>query len=100
AAHRAPHSVPTRRSSDLASTVSACCTGPPAYDVEPRSWVSPADTEDSSNGAPDRLIDKTAHPTAHAARRLVTVPAWSTLRCATRSEEHTSELQSLRHLVC
>src|ERR1035438_3430266 len=27
-------------------------------------------------------------------------PAGSTVICTTRSEEHTSELQSLRHLVC
>src|SRR5205814_8954473 len=62
--HPAPHSFPTRRSSDLST-------------VWTRRWRS------SGRRPSDRC-----HPSS-VSRRLTM-----------RSEEHTSELQSLRHLVC
>src|SRR5205814_9502457 len=72
-APRAPHSFPTRRSSDLNSAI-------------------PRPKHDQTRGlgrevpALGPLLHSGRHFPAEAARL--------------RSEEHTSELQSLRHLVC
>src|SRR5205814_7182952 len=77
APHRHLHSFPTRRSSDLSTTPSGWCgarraTSAATHSPRPGSWGS------------------------RTARRA--------MRCGPphvgRSEEHTSELQSLRHLVC
>src|SRR5438874_13171845 len=39
-------------------------------------------------------------PTSASAARSRASPAWGRWRCSRRSEEHTSELQSRRDLVC
>src|SRR5947199_2837538 len=72
AAHRDLHSFPTRRSSDLSPATLAKC------------WPSPS--------------VRTASALPPQARTAPSAPAVA--RRSPRSEEHTSELQSLRHLVC
>src|SRR5262245_63457957 len=85
-----PHSFPTRRSSDL--------TSPPAR--------SPVRSCITVPGDPARRATCT---TSTVGCRKIVAGAWfhsrlrPTERCSSissRSEEHTSELQSLRHLVC
>src|SRR5947208_1654587 len=71
-AHRALHSFPTRRSSDLTPV-------PPGEDAPV--WL-------------DRLLADGAVDELHVADR------WAAIFPETRSEEHTSELQSPDHLVC
>src|SRR5205814_3319418 len=87
--HRHTHSFPTRRSSDLKvplppprshfpSTFVPSLESWPVYST---SWFGPR--------VPSYFLIN------------VSFPAWaSKLPLNTRSEEHTSELQSLRHLVC
>src|SRR5205814_10136605 len=74
--HRHLHSFPTRRSSDLRIAV-------PSQDVVARS-VGPDERHDPQAGwlGIDQLMGAFVGPAGR------------------RSEEHTSELQSLRHLVC
>src|ERR1035441_645309 len=50
---------------------------------------------------PNRRMPELAPQTAFAAKRIHAKGSWQhrSMR-STRSEEHTSELQSLRHLVC
>src|SRR5205814_4626538 len=84
-----PHSSPTRRSSDL-----------PAAERHPRH----AQDREAAGGArrPDR------HPADDVRGALLRPPPGGRraggdlpgAREGARSEEHTSELQSLRHLVC
>src|SRR5262249_61466686 len=88
--HRALHSFPTRRSSDLVDPESL------RRGRQPRS----ANRCDSrrSDTAPDNL------PPVHTANALQTRRQFArplpSKRSETRSEEHTSELQSLTNLVC
>src|SRR5205814_7563068 len=70
-AHRHLHSFPTRRSSDLPWR--GCGAAP---------WTPPPGRTASANRSASRC------------------PSCWPGRAAARSEEHTSELQSLRHLVC
>src|SRR5262245_65026965 len=80
------HSFPTRRSSDLQTHACKCPSRRPAMPAHlPRA--------DRRYAAARRRRATIATPAvlAHRARR---EPA------RRRSEEHTSELQSLRHLVC
>src|SRR5262245_28285830 len=93
---RALHSFPTRRSSDLRGSVwaSAILTGPRprmarAYPAAILSHWPAFDNSDWS------ACGKSALVAASPASSLL-VSAARTIR----SEEHTSELQSLRHLVC
>src|SRR5205814_8996852 len=87
---RALHSFPTRRSSDL---VSASATGWPqlcCQSAESRPSIS----------FMKRLIRLGHWPSGStSSRELLTTSGRRVRRCS-RSEEHTSELQSLRHLVC
>src|SRR5205823_7711392 len=92
--HRPPHSFPTRRSSDL-PTVSGRTIGAEAalaVETPGQEVIRPANRPIKSTGglvivrgnlAPEGAVIKVSG----AAR-------------ATRSEEHTSELQSLAYLVC
>src|SRR5205814_10326335 len=90
--HRHLHSFPTRRSSDLA-----------AVEVEERWLATDAGARAGAYGEPRRapkqrllltfLIENGAAPAGILDERL---GSWR----EARSEEHTSELQSLRHLVC
>src|SRR5438874_6260976 len=74
--HRDLHSFPTRRSSDLELAAFA----------HENACVSPSDDAADSGPAPARTI-KDAYPNF-------------LVRAGARSEEHTSELQSRRDLVC
>src|SRR5437870_7650166 len=78
--HRAPHSFPTRRSSDLLASHSASPCSRAAFDK-----AAPIFTP--------RRIKFSAMPVASRAGF-----ALNLMRL--RSEEHTSELQSRGHLVC
>src|SRR2546422_2811433 len=57
----------------------------------PRSTLFPYTTLFRSRGSAARILPR---------RHVVGCPTDSTTTCATRSEEHTSELQSRLHLVC
>src|SRR5205814_10563343 len=72
---RERNSSPTRRSSDLGRT------------LKPR----------SASNRSRSLVNATFRRTAS---RMVPHPCARSARVGDRSEEHTSELQSLRHLVC
>src|SRR5262245_64323483 len=80
--HRALHSFPTRRSSDLLST-----------------WL----WRPSATAHWRRFATSTSR-SALCSRSIAIATASADCSCCrrptTRSEEHTSELQSLRHLVC
>src|SRR5205814_9544447 len=86
------HSFPTRRSSDLRWRRPSTPAGPIAVTASCASRATPRTSPRPTPG-----------PTAWAAsassglERGTTVPPSPGRR---RSEEHTSELQSLRHLVC
>src|SRR5437899_10097814 len=83
AAHPDLHSFPTRRSSDLSGLRRSLVAKPPAspeslldrFGPHP-AYTPPGGWQDESRNPAERLVK------TH------------------RSEEHTSELQSLRHLVC
>src|SRR5262249_58145115 len=77
------HSFPTRRSSDLLKRRSSCC------------WRF-------SRSAPVGIIASVTNPVAAETLRPsgVVVLISSGLAALDRSEEHTSELQSLTNLVC
>src|SRR5205814_9294996 len=92
-ATRVPHSFPTRRSSDLHRLY-----------PEPKAFASP-----TPGGIPSTPGELPAKPAATGCPRQVLNPGGGTCartaasccpRHGQRSEEHTSELQSLRHLVC
>src|SRR5262245_66388258 len=76
--HRDPHSFPTRRSSDLCASRMMLTEN--LRPLKPR--ISSASRSRSRSRPPSSLICSGSSSTT------------------TRSEEHTSELQSLRHLVC
>src|SRR5205814_4781061 len=84
---RALHSFPTRRSSDLEQKA------PP----RPPRLPEPAATATPRPLAPQFSADASTPPKASS---LQTLRAEREPHPLTRSEEHTSELQSLRHLVC
>src|SRR5699024_11771415 len=85
-AHLPRHSLPTRRSSDLASACAPCSRCAPIP-----SGASPAGTRRCCTTSP-------RSPTSSRQRS----PARSSSRSSgcSRSEEHTSELQSRFDLVC
>src|SRR5207302_9330869 len=83
--YRAPHSVPTRRASDLRSGRSASCSGATAPAVSRPS----RSTRFAGRGCPKT---RTCSASDNPARR--------TLSTSRRSEEHTAELQSRETLVC
>src|SRR5205814_9221809 len=93
------HSFPTRRSSDLRLEHMEKC--------KPWDYVSPEMTVNSATGNPsvDWTPDKMKRFTPDALYDVFrqnqggTFDTWARAEIA-RSEEHTSELQSLRHLVC
>src|SRR5205823_8495538 len=94
--HRHPHSFPTRRSSDLNPWA-----GPGRHDeLALTAAVEVADSSSLLRPPPDRLFVSHAFETRtrealqeFGAELLDSVSTW-------RSEEHTSELQSLAYLVC
>src|SRR5690606_41936723 len=89
AAHPDLHSFPTRRSSDLPR--------PPSRSITPRSIGSSRSWRPATSRPPTSTTSRTARwaPSGPASR-----PPTCSCRRATRSEEHTSELQSRENLVC
>src|SRR5690606_40119999 len=86
--HLAPHSFPTRRSSDLSSTAESVSAGAPSNRSSLR-WGWSHSTVDGAGSGSATPEPKVRAQALRAAR--VTV---------SRSEEHTSELQSRENLVC
>src|SRR5207244_4726664 len=85
--YRHLHSFPTRRSSDLWTP----------------GWPKGRDpcARCCSSSGPKHRCGRSCRDSPHVSRReLRTFCGWSPRRNATRSEEHTSELQSPDHLVC
>src|SRR5205814_4426855 len=83
------HSFPTRRSSDLPpSRMARCWLSPPATSTS----LSPSIGTSRSSRISPRLI----LPSSFSEPYRIACERFS----PSRSEEHTSELQSLRHLVC
>src|SRR5205814_5406568 len=92
-------SFPTRRSSDLTSnlrTADVTTASPTAIDVttSPPAAVAPIGPITDAR-APASNWPRPGPVVVNMLFTLVTRP-----RISSRSEEHTSELQSLRHLVC
>src|SRR5205814_9959409 len=78
--HRALHSFPTRRSSDLPFSFANAEGKPAGYSVDLCALVAAG--VGKQLGLPELQLK------------------WVKVSVENRSEEHTSELQSLRHLVC
>src|SRR5205814_10699604 len=95
---RALHSFPTRRSSDLAMS---WCYVETKNSVRPTTDRSPPSVPQSfpkrnSLPGPRRVLSTNCEVYRHR----VVKPEYPLTLSQNRSEEHTSELQSLRHLVC
>src|SRR5205814_10196431 len=82
AEHRDLHSFPTRRSSDLASE--SCRAGAGGRSVH---------RTRTANEVPSGVATRCSEGASRGVCK-------SSFQFDSRSEEHTSELQSLRHLVC
>src|SRR5205814_4353891 len=99
APHRAPHSLPTRRSSDLKGAASAMLSVngiPLDAPLGPKGEIEFHLFLDASVA---ELICNAKHAVTTRYYRKPDGPL--RIRVSdNRSEEHTSELQSLRHLVC
>src|SRR5205814_9962731 len=86
--HRPLHSFPTRRSSDLTFAYYVV-RRPDFLDLSMHFLAAASRTERAQPALPSPSIRAASSTTA----------CWASVS-GTRSEEHTSELQSLRHLVC
>src|SRR5207244_12214841 len=98
-APRAPHPFPTRRSSDLGNfTVAfAGCTNAAAFGpLAPSDAAGPVFVSMSDGGGVDGKPEPGDTLDLRFSEPLS--PTWGP--STTRSEEHTSELQSPDHLVC
>src|SRR5205814_9079016 len=91
---RALHSFPTRRSSDLPSVLGSAAISfkPSLFDrlANAQGWRSPK----LDPARPEAGVK------AWRRRKWMSAPWLVLVIFPARSEEHTSELQSLRHLVC
>src|SRR5205814_10399497 len=84
------HSFPTRRSSDLAfSLASLACSFNEPINCPDRTLVLTRHTSSSASDVTNKRVERFARRSFR-----------SLIPFVSRSEEHTSELQSLRHLVC
>src|SRR5205823_6688669 len=97
-ATRALHSFPTRRSSDLFSTAGQLISRPTICRADPRRCSS-ASRPRPTNGAPSSCTRRPS-PISYGEYFCDSISAFLLLWKSTRSEEHTSELQSLAYLVC
>src|SRR5205823_10860946 len=99
-AHRALHAVPTRRSSDLDLRIGV----PDAADeAEDARVVASLLVADGQWAAAEGLLREVIERAEADERPLLQAEATRDLSMVlrgTRSEEHTSELQSLAYLVC
>src|SRR5205814_2798607 len=94
-AHPLLHSFPTRRSSDL--TDRAAC---PVHQASPPGSASPATRQAAAARSPRRGESYALSLAGHGQRIEHRRDLLFRQDALFRSEEHTSELQSLRHLVC
>src|SRR5437899_10128605 len=92
--HRDLHSFPTRRSSDLGSSKRSSRRGSSSMTPLGREWVRK--TEADRRGL---LQLRAQRPAVHGTICFL-CQQMADKYLKARSEEHTSELQSLRHLVC
>src|SRR5207244_12849943 len=96
-AHHAPHSFPTRRSSDLVSPSSRVPLYPPCSIVmlsaNERCRLQAITAREAS-------LKRHLNSTTLGTRGATSVTFSAPVTNAVRSEEHTSELQSPDHLVC
>src|SRR5205814_9784925 len=98
--HRSLHSFPTRRSSDLAQAI---------LGLLPHRGRILLQGQDAAELTPRQRLARMAHIAEDRQHEALVLPlsvednlalkAYASPPFATRSEEHTSELQSLRHLV-
>src|SRR5262245_23991 len=93
---RVSHSFPTRRSSDLTWCLCQCSS----VSGKSSRWCAPllsarASAARVTHSATRRMLRRSCR-SIHSGSR----PRFGNGSCAQRSEEHTSELQSLRQLVC
>src|SRR5262245_48710728 len=99
AVHRHLHSFPTRRSSDLARPVVVDDGDRRGRVYGRRSHERGHGGEQQSRREQPSECEMASHGATSPSRRWMSSRAWRS--CGpSRSEEHTSELQSLRHLVC
>src|SRR5207253_11365438 len=87
--HRPLHSFPTRRSSDLA----------PLFEIDPP-WPKPLPNHWILGSTIGMWVDTDDHVWIIHRSSATLGNNEKTLETKQRSEEHTSELQSRRHLVC
>src|SRR3712207_8470328 len=66
----------------------------------PRSTLFPYTTLFRSRGSTGQVRRRRHPSSAFAGSRCATATVWTRPRSSTRSEEHTSELQSRQYLVC
>src|SRR5690606_41989080 len=97
---RAPHSFPTRRSSDLAQELIDSVAGM-GHGGWCQCWQYGADDDRCECGLTTAKKEAKALKAALAAtQQQGQAVAWEYLGTSSRSEEHTSELQSRENLVC
>src|SRR5205814_8230517 len=84
--HRDLHSFPTRRSSDLLGDIDLL--------------LRPSDLPAVTGWLRDRGYKPVSSSSPFFSRGVVSFDLHTEIVGSERSEEHTSELQSLRHLVC
>src|SRR5262249_58015069 len=95
--HLLPHSSPTRRSSDLpVPNALGWSSSVPATSARRTPSALPSWATRSSASTWTSRRSRSSPPVTSRS----TSPAWTICCAATRSEEHTSELQSLTNLVC
>src|SRR5205814_8352246 len=100
AVHRDLHSFPTRRSSDL--TLYFLLIGNPPFSESDAGQILQEVVERPFYSARQRnpRVPRALEAICSKAMRLKPEDRYPSAGALARSEEHTSELQSLRHLVC
>src|SRR5205823_10155839 len=98
--HRHLHSFPTRRSSDLdAARVVSCATTSSGATSFALCAAGPAMNEEWRIAA-ECAVETGGNPIGFAGCTATQLTINELTKCFKRSEEHTSELQSLAYLVC
>src|SRR5205814_10662657 len=99
--HNPPHlhSFPTRRSSDLYGKPQSKRTSRAKAQEPEESVPNGVNVVQSMQSKPSTTPESASRP-ANASSAATAVKTACTTTRRPRSEEHTSELQSLRHLVC
>src|SRR5205814_5325505 len=92
---RAPHSFPTRRSSDLNNSAAAVSVSSSAGAI-----TDAGDTTTDITAAGAAAVTTLSAATGIGSANALDTTVTTLVATNSRSEEHTSELQSLRQLVC